>query len=171
MLKIVGILMVVLGATSTGFGLSAYVRRSVQTLQQLIATLEQMKSEFLFRKTPLPELVRILSVSSNGDVAAFWGVVADALYQRRESSVYEIMRRALSSRQAAGFSVPVRRILLNLGAGLGHYDTAGQVRAVDLALSRLGGQLTELQAEQKARVRSYCTLGICAGLALAILMF
>lgn len=58
---------------------------------------------------------------------------------------------------------------MNLGSGLGKYDLPGQLRAVDLAMDRLRSLLEQCQAEQRSRIRSYCTLGVCAGLAIAII--
>jgi len=169
-LRTIGALLVVMGAAGTGVGLSVFVRHSAGILQQLIMSLEQMKSEILFRKTPLPELTARLAENCGGEVGSFWSEVSDGLRIGQARSVCEVMRRALSGRAAGSFPAQARRTLQNLGAGLGNYDAAGQVRAVDLALSRLGGLFTELRDEQKSRMKSYCTLGVCAGLALAILM-
>lgn len=171
MLRMIGAMLVISGAAGTGLGMSAYVRRSAAILQQLISSLEQMKSEIQFRRTPLPELMRVLSVGASGCVGAFWGLLADELYAGRSRSAAEAMRRCLAARPAEAFSAPTRSELLSLGAGLGSYDADNQTRSINLALSRLGGLLGELRAEQKARVRSCCALGVCAGLALAILMF
>lgn len=170
MLKTVGILCVVMGASGAGFSMALNVKRMISVLQQLLASLDQMKNEIEYRKTPLPELMRILSVQTKGGVAEFWGRVADDLFLRQETSVYAIVKKNLAVMPASVFSSPVRHILMNLGSGLGKYDVAGQLRAIDLAAVRLRGLLEQYETEQSVRVRGYCTLGICAGLALAIII-
>lgn len=170
MLKTLGILCVILGTSGTGISLAISVKKNMFVLQQFLLGLEQMKNEIEYGKTPLPELMRILSVESKGVVSRFWKDVASDLYRREDASVYAILKKNLAQIPASSLPSNVRQILLNLGSALGKYDVTGQMRALNLAISRLSTILTQLQSEQKARVRSYCTLGICAGLAIAILV-
>lgn len=170
MLKTIGIVLVVLGASGAGFSMALAVQRNIAVVQQLIGALDQMKSEMQYRKTPLPELMRVLSVSTRGQVSSLFCRVADDMFLRQEASVYAIIKKALLAAPPSAFSPSVRHVLLNLGSGLGKYDVEGQLRAIDLALSRLRDILEQSTAEQKTRVRSYCTLGICAGLAIAIMV-
>ena len=53
---------------------------------------------------------------------------------------------------------------------MGRFDAAGQARSVALAADRLRLMLAELEAGKRARCRSYRTIGICAGLALAVIL-
>ena len=53
---------------------------------------------------------------------------------------------------------------------LGKYDTEGSVQAIDLALSRLREEAKALQSGAAARCRTYLTLGICTGLAMAVIL-
>ena len=169
MLKAAGILLVVMGASGAGISMAWSVKRATFLIQQLLQALDQMKTEIEYRKTPLPELTRLLSLNACGAVASFFGAVSDDLHLRQETSVYAIVKKNLATSSA--FSPAVRNVLLNLGTGLGKYDVAGQLRAIDLALDRLRSLLQQAQTEQAARMRSYCTLGICAGLAIAIMLF
>lgn len=170
MLKTIGILLVVLGASGAGFSMALSVQRNVTVTQQLISSLEQMKNEMLYRKTPLPELMRVLSVTSKGPAAVFFCKVADDLFLRQEASVFAIVKKNLALMSATAFSPSVRHVLMNLGSGLGKYDLEGQTRAIDLALTRLRDILEQSMLEQRGRAKSYCTLGVCAGLAIAIMM-
>lgn len=167
MVKIVGILLVILGASGTGFSMAFSVRQTVSVVQQLVSALEQMKNEISFRRTPLPELMGLLEAQSRGPVSEFFGRMAAELSQRQARSVDAIVRTQAAAIRA--FSPPVRQILVQLGGGLGQYDAEGQLRSIDLALLRLRGLLEQYRADQQSRIRSYCTLGICGGLAIAIL--
>ncbi len=169
MLKTAGILLVILGASGAGFAMALSVRRQAALLRQLLSALEQMKGEIAYQRTPLPELMRLLSVGSSGAAAAFFGRVAGDLHLRQEGSVYAIFKKELAAVPAAAFPAQVRLVLLNLGKGLGKYDLESQLCSINLASQRLQSLLDALQADQRARMRSYCTLGVCAGLAIAIL--
>lgn len=167
MVKTVGILLVILGASGTGFSMAFSVRQTISMVQQLLSAMEVMKNEISYRRTPLPELMRLLELQSRGCVAEFFGRLATELSQRQERSVDTIVRRQVAAVRA--FPPPVRQILVQLGGGLGQYDTEGQLRSIDLAVLRLRTLLDQYRNEQQSRIRSYCTLGICGGLAIAIL--
>lgn len=166
MLKTMGILMVLMGAAGTGGSMALAVYRSNVLLRQLLAAMELLHSELSFRRTPLPEAMEALAHASQGAVAAFFQAMAQDLALRQERSVAVIMRKNL---MRSSFTPQARRILQQLGNGLGQYDLDSQLRAVSLAEKRLQERLDEARAQQAGRIRSYCTLGVCAGLAIAIL--
>ena len=167
MLKTLGILMVIAGASGTGFSMALNVHRTSELLQQLLAALELMRNEIACRRTPLPELMRQLQAAVRGPASEFFGRLAGDLERRQVGTVAASVRRQVAATPA--FPSPVRQVLLQLGAGLGQYDVPSQLRAVELAAQRLRSLLDQCREQQQARVRSYCTLGVCAGLALAIL--
>ena len=53
---------------------------------------------------------------------------------------------------------------------LGKFDAAGQVSAIELAAGRLRQELQALESRRRERCRSYETIGVCAGLALAVIL-
>ena len=59
---------------------------------------------------------------------------------------------------------------MSLFESLGKYDLEGSVQALDLALSRLREEAKTLQNGAAARCRTYLTLGICTGLAVAVIL-
>lgn len=169
MLKTVGILLVILGASCTGGVMAAQVYRTLSLARRLLPTLELMKSEIAYRRTPLPELMERFSTWNGGILSELFAILSRELGLRQEASVYAIMKKALSLPEMVTIPQSVRRILLNLAAALGQFDAGSQLRAMDLAIMETRALIEQLETEQKSRVRSYCTLGVCAGLALAIL--
>lgn len=167
MLRAIGMALVVAGASGTGFLMAWSVRRAAAVLEQLLSAMELMRNEIACRQTPLPVLMRHLQGAISGSAADFFGRTASELERRQAGSVSSVFRRQASNTPA--FSPGVRQVLLQLGAGLGQYDAASQLRSVELAEARLRSQLEILRSQQQGRVKSYCTLGVCAGLALAIL--
>ena len=111
--------------------------------------------------------MRHLEFQSLGQVAEFFGNLATDLSQRQTRSVDALVRRQVTSCRV--FPAPVRQILIQLGNGLGQYDVEGQIRSIDLAVLRLRTLLDQYRADQQSRMKSYCTLGICGGLAIAIM--
>ena len=58
-----------------------------------------------------------------------------------------------------------------LGQTLGRFDLTGQLTCMERCRQSCMGQLEVLEHQQSQRLRSYQTLGFCAGEALAILLF
>lgn len=63
-----------------------------------------------------------------------------------------------------------KRLLLVLGRTLGRFDLEGQLKGIDGISREAAAELDRLTKNQDARLRSYQTLGLCAGAALAILL-
>ncbi len=168
MWKTIGTLLVVLGASGTGLTVALGGRRTLVLARQLRAALEQMKNEISYLQTPLPELMRLLSAQFPGTLSPLFANMAEQLGLRQEASVYAIVRKSLAA--LPPLPPDISRILLELSHGLGQYDVDGQLRAIELASGQAQELVARCQAEQRGRMRSCCTLGICTGLAIAIIV-
>ena len=60
--------------------------------------------------------------------------------------------------------------LRNLGISLGRFDLPGQLQGIHTARGECQSALDRLCSNRDNRLRSYETLGLCAGAALAILL-
>lgn len=169
MLKILGLLCVVGSASAVGFGFAAGVRRQAEQLRALQTALGQMKNETAYRMTPLPELLAQAGAQTEGAVGAVFSRCAAEL-RRRTSTVQFAMQTALSHTPGLALPQSAQRALLALSASLGKFDVDGQCRAIDLAASRVGEALEDVEQASRARCRSYRTLGVCAGLAIAVIL-
>ena len=63
----------------------------------------------------------------------------------------------------------LRKNLADLGTSLGRFDLPGQLKGLEAARISCRRDLEELSRDRDVRLRSYQTLGLCAGCALAIL--
>ena len=170
MLKMIGIVMVVSATSIAGISMARQVRGYTSLLQQLVVALELMKGEIEYRKTPLPELMRVVSLSSGERLRPFFAAISNDLYAKNENTVYGIFRRNLEKVSVTVLPSSVRQILLNLASGLGKFQVEGQMRAIELAMVRMEELIEDSRVEQKGRVKSYCTLGVCSGLAIGIML-
>lgn len=171
MLKTVGALLVVLGTSIVGFGFAAGVRRQARQLAALIASLDYLKSEITYRRTPLSQLFPLLAAcAEESAVAEFWRACEKELRKSRTTGVQAAFRAALGS--ARGLALPVTAVqtLMTLGASLGQFNLEGQARALALARERLAWSLQKLEQGRAARCRSYATIGVCAGMAVAVIL-
>lgn len=156
-------------ASCSGFGLSvaASCRREISILRQIIHMTILMESELMYRLTPLPDLCRKVGNMVGGVTGKLLHTMAGELDRKSQPDVTGCMRSALETADRLPGSM--RRIFLMLGVSLGQYDLPGQLKG--LASVRASGEdaLRKLEQNKETRLRSYQTLGLCAGLALVIL--
>ena len=141
-------------------------RQQAQTLA-LIDALLRIRHELQYRLTPLPEIFAALGGSRNREIAEFFSAL---LSSAQTCTVGYACRQALVQTRGLSLSSAARGTILSLFDSLGRYDLEGSVQALDLALSRLREEVKALQNSAAARCRTYLTLGVCTGLAAAVIL-
>ena len=63
----------------------------------------------------------------------------------------------------------LHQTFMQLGESLGRFDLPGQLRGLEAIRRETEQTLQEVHAQRENRLRSYQTLGLCAGASLAIL--
>lgn len=166
-IKWIGALLVMTGCGGFGFAMAASHRREERNLSQLIRALEYMRCDLTCRMTPLPQLCRHASRSADGVISAVLELLARELEMQLAPDARACMASALS--QIAVLSPALAGLLGELGATLGEFDLPGQLRGIDMTIESARRELEALSENRTHRLRSYQTLGLCAGAALAIL--
>ena len=166
-IKWIGAMLIIAACGGFGFALAAAHRREERTLHQLINVLDFMESELTYRLTALPELCRTAANQCTGDLKHLFEVLYKELDAQVQPEVTLCMNAALKSvpyipSLAAGE-------LNHLGRCLGQFDLEGQLRGLTSVQQRCRRDLERLERGRDDRLRSYQTLGLCAGAALAIL--
>lgn len=166
-LKWMGAVLVMLSCGGFGFSMAAAYRREEQTLGQLVKVLELMECELEYRMTPLPQLFRKMATQSSSCLKKVFDSLASEMEAQISPNAKCCMEVVLS--QVKDLPKSVRSALVTLGNSLGRFDLEGQTK--EIAAVKLGckSELEVLRAQRDVRVRSYQTLGLCAGAALAIL--
>lgn len=168
MLRWIGIILIIGGCGGCGFSMAAEYRSLEQSMRQVQNALEILQCEIQFRLTPLPEICGILRNACGGPVGAFFETLRQQLLLPDAGQLYVCAGAAAS--QVRDLPAPCRKILLDLCTTLGRYDTEGQMRAIVAAKDECMRCLEEIRAGQAGRLKSYKTLGLCGGAALAILL-
>lgn len=166
--KLIGAVCVIVGCGSCGFLMASRYLSNMRQLQSLITVLDFMDSELQYRATPLPQLCRQAAEQVRGKVGQIFLLLAEELEAQVSPDVRRCMACALD--RTGGVWCPVVCILSELSGSLGRFDLCGQLRAIDHARTLCREKLNQLQQGKDNRLRSYQTLGICAGAAIAILL-
>ncbi len=167
-IKWVGAILVVAGCGSVGFLMAHNVRRESAALKQLLGALSYMAAELECRMTPLPELCRKVCAQNDGCIGAFFRILAQELDGQIAPDAASCALAALA--KCRRMPEKAGQALTELGKTLGELDLSGQLKGLEALRETCTRMYRELEENRTQRLRSYETLGLCAGAALAILL-
>lgn len=167
MLKWIGAVLIIMGCGGTGFSLAASHRRQEWELRQFMASLDYMQCELQYRLTPLPDLCRQTAAQTAGAVRKLFTVLANELEDQIAPDVHHCILAAVS--KTPDLQIGTVEIAKDMGRTLGRFDLDGQLRGLEYARQECRRRLEALSENRDVRLRSYQTLGLCAGAALALL--
>lgn len=166
MIRLLGAALLMAGCGGFGFTLAAAHRRQAGLLRRLIHGLQEMEWELKYRMTELPELCRIAGDASGGVLKELFRTLAEKLDRQEVTDISGCVNGLLMQQELPR---RVRRNIRQLGASLGRYDLEGQLQGLEAVRRQCRKDLQELEDNSRERLRSYQTLALCAGAALAIL--
>lgn len=167
-IKWLGVIFVVGSCAGVGFSAALSYEKQERILYQLLHILNYMACELQYRLLPLPELCKQASRECGGTVRRVLIALAEELERQMEPDVPSCMQTALQKEPLP--SRRIRRLFLMLGRSMGRFDLTGQLRGLEEVRMACERELKPLAQQKQNAVRSYRTLGICAGAALAILL-
>lgn len=166
--KWVGAVLIVTSCTACGFSIAAGKRKEEYLMQQLLEIFRFMETELLYRLTPLPELCQMAAGASRGILRNVFLNLNRELCRQKLPDAGSCMAAAIG--RCGDLPNRIRSILSQLGYSLGRYDLEGQLQGIRAVHRRTEESLESLRKNRDERLRSYQTLGICAGMALAIIL-
>ena len=165
--KWIGAAFILISCGGFGLGIAAGCRRRERLLRQLLMVLEALESELQYHLTPLPELARKAAGDCGGTLRDVFLNLARELDWQEKPDAVSCMRCAMD--KCHDLPICVRRPLAQLGQTLGRFDLEGQLKGLKGVQEACRRELGKLENNRDERLRSYQTLGLCAGAALVIL--
>ena len=166
-LRILGAVLVIAGCGGFGFKLASSYIREEKTLRLLISTLDYMECELQYHLTPLPELCRQAAAESTGVIQKLFLLLTIELEDQISPNVERCMSAVLY--KTADIPPLTRNAMHLLGRSLGRFDIEGQIKGLNAVRLECRRNLDTLNQNKDIRLRSYQTLGLCAGAAIVIL--
>lgn len=165
--KWIGAILVMIGCGGLGFYMASQYRRELRILKQLLSALEYMANELRYRQTPLPQLIKSASERSEGAIKQ----CLQELFRELESQIAPDAGCCMKAALGKVKELPNRAVLCMelLGSTLGLFDLEGQLAGFSSVQGECSRLIAEMEDGKQQRLRSYQTLGLCAGAALAIL--
>ena len=166
-LKLLGGILIILGCGGFGFLFSFMHRKEVRYLRSTLSALLFFECELQYHLTPLSELCRKSAQVCEECLSKLFVAFAEELEYQISPEVYTCMAAAVA--RTKGLPEKTKGILLLLGRELGRFDIDGQIKGLKTIQKEVESILAQSTENQDIRLRSYQTLSICAGAALAIL--
>ena len=166
-IRIVGAILIFLGFGSFGFLASANHKREVTMIKGFLESLHTMENELQYHKTPLPHLCRYLASNAIGMVKEFYMRLSEKLQQLDHSDAHSCVTTVIG--ELNHMPDRIKNLFLTLGQSLGQFDVDGQIRSIQGVKEECYSLLSQLSQNQEQKLKSYRTLGLCAGAAVAIL--
>ena len=166
-IKLFGVICVISGCGGWGFLVAAQYMQRTRLLRCLLGALDYMECELQYRSTALPTLCRQTAEQCSGKIGRLFLLLSEELEAQISPNVELCMASVLT--RYSDFPRSVTRLLRSLGNSLGKFDLDGQIRGLDAIRQETRQKLEQLQKNHETRIRSYQTLGLCAGTAIAIL--
>jgi stage III sporulation protein AB len=166
--RVLGAILIVLSCACLGFGSAAGYAKEVRILESFRSAVRYMRNELNCRCIPLPDLCKCAADTSEGVVAAFWSNLASELEAQICPDPLQCTLGALSRTK----NVPQSMCdaVHMVGKTLGAFDLQGQLDGFDNICMHLDEVIHKRTKQQDIRVRGYRTAGVCAGIALAIIL-
>lgn len=166
-MKWIGALLIIAGCGFFGFYSAAAYNAEERSMRKLIGVLDYMSCELQYKLTPLPDLCRQASNEVNGNLRRLFLAFSEELESQIAPDVRSCMNAAVC--QCPNLPNLTKQCALQLGSSMGRFDLPGQIQALEAVRLTCRNHLSNLESGKDVRLRSYQTLGLCAGAALVIL--
>ena len=157
-LRIGAAIVAILMGTAAGLHFSCRLKMREESLRELISLLREMALLIRHRALPVRDLfaelsryefIRIVDKSGCKDFRNDWGAAANSLTELEE---------------------PERSILKSIGQSLGASDIDGQLVMLEVSIQQLEKYANEAHEQLMKKGKLYRTMGVLAGLFVAILI-
>lgn len=164
-MKVIGILLVIASTASVGFRLALSLKAHCDSLKQFLNALELLEDELSCNATPLVQAFFLTAEKTQGAIRNILQETAEQMESKRWLSPKTAMETAMVQTQNE-----FEDILTELAEKLGRYDLDKQLSAIRFAKMQAENRLALAEKERSLKSKTYETLGICAGLSVAILL-
>ena len=170
--KLVGGGLIIAATGFIGFLKAQEYKDRVQQLTELQTAVAQLETEIRFTQTPLTQAFFMVSHSVSGKIAHLFYTAGTNLANQTGETAAQAWEQAVDKSAGALSLVKADlEILHAFGAALGASDIEGQQKHIAATQERLSVQLEEARLSCSKNQKLFQSLGVYAGILIAILLF
>jgi stage III sporulation protein AB len=170
-IKILGCILIITSSAGMGFFFSGELKNRIADLRELKKLIFLLRGDIRYANTPLPEAVQAMSVRHEGKYKQFLSVIAQKLNELGGVSFCSIWKSAVEKElQKTSLNKKDLSGLGQLGENLGYLDKDMQINTLDLYISQIEEEITDLSRNVKEKSYLYNSLGILGGIFITLVM-
>ncbi len=170
MIRILGALFLVGGATVIGVCASSELATRARVLGGFLPALDIMRSEIGNCLTPVSELMEKLSVEISSPLDTLFSLCAKEKRERPDVPFSLIWAKNLSRAENLKLRPNEKEVLRELGSILGRYSAEEQVSAISHIMRRVSTLAESAEGDRKRLGKLYAKLGVICGIAVVIVL-
>lgn len=170
MIKIIGALFLIGGATVIGICASNELSVRARVLGSFLAALDIMRSEIGNCLTPLSELMDKLAAEVSAPLDTLFSVCVKEKRESPDVPFSLIWAKCISRADYLKLKSNEKEVLRELGSVLGRYSAEEQVNAISHIMRRVGTLAESAEGDRKRLGTLYAKLGVICGIALVIVL-
>jgi stage III sporulation protein AB len=163
MIRILGAVMMIFGASAWGILGVVRLRERVRSLSAITAALGIVRCEICERLTPVPELFVMMGKEAQYPASALFRRAERKMSELGIATFPQIWRLAVSETPELLLRPREATALSDLGLTLGRYNADEQRREIDYMKRRFEGFLRDAETERQRDSKMHALLGIAAG--------
>jgi len=169
MFKLTGCIMLIISCSSLGFIKSYSYRQRTCELEDILEIIKILSLEITYRKEPLIKAIKKCALLKKCWFAEVLKSCAGKL-EKHESIIKAWNTSIDDAKSTSPLCDKDAEILKDLILGLGRSDTEGQEKIFGPAVKRLEMNLIEAKEAEKVQGRMYRSLGVSAGIVIAVIL-
>lgn len=171
MLKILGSIIVILGASVIGFMYSGVYIERVRQIRDLQYALSMLETEIIYTATPLMEA--LLSIGDKGGTSAklIFIRMSEMLDKKKSNSVYDAFKESYKGlKDELCICKEEVDVLESFMQSLGSSDIEGQKKIFNITIKKLEEIEKKAEVVRSKNERLYRYLGVCMGVLIVIIL-
>lgn len=169
--KIVGCILIILSSTLMGFYCSNELKSRINDIKELRKLIILLRGDIRYGNTPLPEAICAISRRHEGSFKKFFDRISERLSENSGYTFSQVWREAVEDELSqTSLNKRDKFSLIQFGENLGYLDKEMQMNTLELFLTQIEDEISELSKTVKEKSYLYSTLGIMAGIFISIIL-
>lgn len=168
MIRWIGAICIVAGSGFIGLFYILEHFKTTRMIRQLVIATKYIERELRYRQLAVPELLLNTADYCGGILKQLFTKLVDRINMQQDFDISASMDIIIQDQSF--LPEPVKELLRIWSKGFGHFDLQGQLEGLEEFSVECKSRLETLTQEQGVKMRSYQTLALCTGAAVAILL-
>ncbi len=171
MFKIFGCLLIIGACGYFGYFLGNQYNARLQEIRRLRSSLKMLETEIIYLMNPLPEALLRVATKTKGPVNVLYDYSYQQIINSMGSPMEKIWRESITKlAKESSLKKEELDVLDDFGIGLGETDKEEQQKNLQFAQEHLKLIEKNAESDRQRYEKMYKTLGVLAGIALALIL-